>query len=84
MPMIESMWPQSGPILSAPFDQSEAPDIMQWNTTGALLDALKAGDADAARSAVEIAFADEVDWFHANFKFDALENQRPSEQKEAS
>ena len=72
MPMIESMWLQSGPILSAPFDQSEAPDIMQWNTTGALLDALKAGDADAARSAVEIAFADEVDCFHANFKFDAL------------
>lgn len=84
MPMIESMWLQSGPILSAPFDQAETAEIMQWNTTDALLKALKAGDADGARAAVEKAFADEVAWFHANFEFDALEDAPRAEEKEAS
>jgi len=84
MPMIESMWLQAGPILSAPFDQAEAAEIMQWNTTGALLKALKAGDAEGARAAVEKAFADEVAWFQANFEFDAPEDEQRAEEKKAS
>lgn len=82
MPMIESMWLQSGPILSAPFNHAIAgasgkrAAMPQSVAVDALLAALKIADADAARAAVEAAFAEEVAWFHANFEFDAPEDDR--------
>jgi DNA-binding GntR family transcriptional regulator len=79
MPMIESMWLQSGPILSAPFNHAMAGGeavrtaIRQSDAVDALLEALKSNDSDTARAAVKAAFAKETAWFHAVFEFDAPE-----------
>jgi DNA-binding GntR family transcriptional regulator len=86
MPMIESMWLQSGPILSAPFQHAmadgsgKAAAKRQSGAVDALLKAMKAGDSGAARAAVEAAFAEETAWFHANFEFDAPEEDLRTEE----
>ena len=79
MPMIESLWLQSGPILSAPFNHALADgggkqaERLQSGAAASLLEALKAKDDTAASAAVQKAFAEEIAWFHANFEFDAPE-----------
>ncbi|MDP6474326.1 MAG: GntR family transcriptional regulator [Alphaproteobacteria bacterium] len=89
MPMIESMWLQSGPILSAPFKHAMADGTekgaaaRQSGGVDALLEALKSGDAAAARAAVEAAFSEETAWFHANFEFDAPDENMRTEEVEA-
>ena len=57
--------------------------MRQTGAVDGLLDALKKSDAGAARAAVEAAFAEEVAWFHANFEFDAPEEDPRTEEKAA-
>ncbi len=76
VPMIETMWLQSGPIQLAPFRQAldgNRTALETWGRLAPLTEALRERNGEAARRAIEQAFAEATAWYHANYEFDQPE-----------